>query len=484
MEAARAVDVVRVRPRRAAPVVAALCVVAIACTGPSAPQTTAPPPTGIFKLEHLIFIVQENRSFDHYFGTYPGADGIPTRPDGSFDVCVPNSFLGDRCAAPYVSDRIWQAGGPHAHRHAVVDVDHGRMDGFIASMGHPRPCWTPTRGPCAGPDGQPDVMSTLTRKTLPNYWEYADHFVLEDHMFAPTDSWTLPSHLFLVSAWSARCPDTSDPMSCRSDINLKGDDRRWFAGDDPIYAWTDITWLLDARAVSWRYYVGNATCWTRDCPRLTKQDRESGYETPYAFNPLPGFTSFWDHSRDGVHDNVVAVDQYLSAAAEGALPSVAWIVPTGATSEHPGGTSTTRTGQAYVTRLVNAAMTGPDWDSTAIFLTWDDWGGFYDHVVPPRVDRNGYGLRVPGLVISPYARRGVVDHTTLSFDSYLRLIEARFLDGQQLDPRTDGRPDARPTVRERLANDVTGAFDFSQQPRPPLILEPWPWNQPEPWPSF
>jgi phospholipase C len=133
-----------------------------------------------------------------------------------------------------------------------------------------------------------------------------------------------------------------------------------------------------------------------------------------------------------------------------------------------------------VTRLINAAMSGPDWDSTAIFLTWDDWGGFYDHVVPPHVDRNGYGLRVPGLVISPYAKEGSIDDTTLSFDSYLRLIEDRFLDGQRLDPRTDGRPDSRPTVRERLAGDVTNAFDFHQAPRDPVILDPWPWHAPEP----
>ena len=123
---------------------------------------------------------------------------------------------------------------------------------------------------------------------------------------------------------------------------------------------------------------------------------------------------------------------------------MSWIFPTSATSEHPTSESTIRTGMAYVTRLMNAAMQGPDWDSTAIFLTWDDWGGFYDHVVPPRVDGNGYGLRVPGLVISPWARAGAIDHTQLSFDSYLRLIEDRFVGGQRLDPKTDGRPDAAP----------------------------------------
>jgi phospholipase C len=117
-------------------------------------------------------------------------------------------------------------------------------------------------------------------------------------------------------------------------------------------------------------------------------------------------------------------------------------------------------------------MKSPDWDSTAIFLAWDDWGGFYDHVVPPTVDVNGYGLRVPGLVISPYAKHGYVDHQTLSFDAYDKFIEDDFLDGQRIDPRSDGRPDPRPTVREdvKILGDLQHDFDFSQSPRRPTPL--------------
>ncbi|HEY8628056.1 MAG TPA: alkaline phosphatase family protein, partial [Gaiellaceae bacterium] len=128
----------------------------------------------------------------------------------------------------------------------------------------------------------------------------------------------------------------------------------------------------------------------------------------------------------------------------------------------------------YVTKLVNAAMRGPEWKSTAIFLAWDDWGGFYDHVAPPRVDANGYGLRVPGIVISPYARKGLVDHQTLSFDAYVKFIEDDFLGGRRLDPKTDGRPDPRPNVRERASQlgNLVRDFDFSRQPRPPLLLPP------------
>ncbi len=127
---------------------------------------------------------------------------------------------------------------------------------------------------------------------------------------------------------------------------------------------------------------------------------------------------------------------------------------------------------SYVTGVINAIMRSGEWNSTAIFLTWDDWGGFYDHVAPPHVDQNGYGIRVPGLVISPYARQGYIDHQPLSFDAYNKFIEDDFLGGQRLDPNTDGRPDPRPTVRENAPGlgNLLSDFDFSQPPRKPVLL--------------
>jgi phospholipase C len=492
------------RSTRALPAVVALAV-ATACTAasgsgerstvPSATGDGSPTPTptaspgakGINKIEHFVFIVQENRSFDHYFGTYPGADGIPTNPDGSFATCVTDPYQSGRCIPPYISTDIDPRGGPHAHFDSVKDVNGGRMDGFIHGGFGPGEshCLTHRTTPsCAaslGPQGQPGVMTTLPRRVIPNYWSYADHFVLQDHMFAPTDSWTLPSHLFLISGWSAYCPDTKDPMSCRTEINLNSPAMRWNYGEKPIFAWTDITWLLDEQHVSWNYYDGDDTCVFPPCP---VPDRK-GYSTTDYRDPLPGFTSFYDGERaTNIRKHIVPVTQFVDAAASDTLPAISWIVPSSYNGEHPAGLGDVRTGMAYVTRLINAVMEGPAWDSTAIFLTWDDWGGFYDHVVPPRIDAMGLGLRVPALVISPYARQGVIDDTTYSFDSYLRLIEDRFLGGARLDPDTMDRPDSRPTVRERKSKDVRHSFDFSQEPLDPFILDPWPWKQPERQPSF
>ncbi|MDX6510045.1 MAG: hypothetical protein QOG81_1797, partial [Gaiellaceae bacterium] len=192
-------------------------------------------------------------------------------------------------------------------------------------------------------------------------------------------------------------------------------------------------------------------------------------KTPGIWNPLPWFDTV---KQDGQLQNITTLTNYFAAAKAGKLPAVAWINPTGSVSEHPPGLVSA--GEKYVTKLVNAAMRGPEWKSTAIFLAWDDWGGFYDHVPPVRVDANGYGLRVPGLVISPYARKGLIDHQTLSFDAYVKFIEDDFLNSRRLDPKTDGRPDPRPDVRERAPQlgNLVRDFNFSQQPRRPLLLPP------------
>jgi phospholipase C len=232
-------------------------------------------------------------------------------------------------------------------------------------------------------------------------------------------------------------------------------------------AWTDMTYLFYRHRVSWAYYVAPGT--EPDCGNdaATCTAPRQRPDVPGIWNPLPNFeTVHLDHQLG----NIQSTSSFYAAARKGTLPSVAWIAPNLAESEHA--PALVGDGMSYVTGLINAIMRSPDWESTAIFLAWDDWGGFYDHVRPPRVDQNGYGLRVPALVISPYARRGYIDHQTLSFDAYNKFIEDDFLGGQRLDPATDGRPDPRPTVREnvqRLGN-LLADFDFRQPPRKPILL--------------
>ncbi|MGA9160206.1 MAG: alkaline phosphatase family protein [Actinomycetota bacterium] len=439
-----------------------------------APGDPADERGGIFTLDHLIFVVQENRSFDHYFGTYPGADGFEMA-GGEPTNCVPDPVLGRESCVYHTSTDEFR-GGPHSRPAALADMNGGAMDGFIAALpSTDRWCVDRSDAACAtflGPEQQPDVMSYLTRQDIPNYWAYADAFVLQDRMFAPTDGWTLPAHLFLVSGWSAYCYDPADPMSCVSNVDLKEESQRFEYGEDPIYAWTDITWLLDRGGVSWGYYVAPGTCSFPPC-HGERIDGPEGSTTTASRNPLPGFATLHE---TGQLDHILDYEDFERSARRGTLPSVSWVVPGDRVSEHPQSSRGVSAGMAHVTRIVNSVMRGPLWDSSAIFITWDDWGGFYDHVLPPLADENGYGLRVPGLLVSPYARRGYIDHQLLTFDAYLKLIEDRFLGGQRLDPATDGRPDSRPVVRENLPilGDLALAFNFDRRPRPPLILDPTP----------
>ena len=475
---------------------------------------------GIHRIRHVVVIMQENRSFDSYFGTFPGADGIPTN-DGQFSVCLPDP-RGGGCQYPYHEARQVNAGAQHNADSAQADMNGGRMDGFVATAERPGGRACGGTAPICASSAPPDVMGYHDAREIPNYWHWAHDFALQDHMFEPSASWSLPAHLFMVSGWSAHCTRGGDPSSCVNDDELGGfktsslTGRRGRDGGvsvppqlQPVtrclarhgivreawgldlrqphlpdalalcrhlapqgdasrltqygnYAWTDLTWLLHRHGVSWRYYIHKGQA-PESLPSTTSE----------IWDPLPSFT---DVRRDGQVSNVTDVSQFLEAAHAGRLPGVSWVVPDEIHSEHA--PATPAAGQRYVTNLINSVMRGPDWKSTAIFLTWDDWGGFYDHVAPPQVDKNGYGMRVPSLVISPYARRGYIDHQTLSFDAMTKFIEDDFLGGQRLDPRTDGRPDPRPDVRENepILGDLAADFNFKRPPRPPdpLPLNPAP----------
>ena len=459
---------------------AALAVFAAACAAhsatPAPTQTEAPPvpaariAAGIHKIQHVVIIMQENRSFDSYFGTFPGADGLPTR-NGQL-VCVPDPQT-KACIQPFADHQDRNGGGPHSQNNATADINGGKMDGFVAQAASGRRgCLDPTNPACTN-STKPDVMGYHTETDIPNYWSYAQQFVLQDHMFEPNASWSLPAHLFTVSEWSAACTQRDNPSSCTNALQnparASGKGLTELGSRQPaIFAWTDLTWLLHRDNVSWGYYLLSGT--EPDCENdaaETCAPVQQNASTPGIWNPLPYFDTV---KADGQLGNIQSVDRFYAAAKAGALPAVSWVVPSGDVSEHP--PALVSAGQSYVTSLVNAVMQSPDWSSTAIFITWDDWGGFYDHVVPPTVDENGYGLRVPGIVLSPYAKKGYIDHQTLSFDAYDKFIEDDFLNGQRLDPRTDGRPDPRPTVREDvpILGDLTRDFDFSQPPRPPVVL--------------
>jgi phospholipase C len=434
------------RARRLAPVTLGivavlLAVIIVVVTKSTSSQSVLAVDPGIHKIKHIVVIMQENRSFDSYFGTFPGADGIPA------GACLPDPHNG-RCRKPWVDHHDSNADDPHDNPAFVGDRDHGKMDGFV-SVAEQEMC--KKNHPC-----HPDVMGYHVQSDIPDYWAYAKNFVLQDRFFEAAGSWSLPAHLLIVSGWSAKCDD-DDPMSCKRSQNPP--DRK--PGRPTPFAWTDLTYLLHKHHVSWGYYLDHGA--------RTENHNENGVWK--IWNVLPGFT---DVHKDSQTSNIRSLKVFYRQAKAGTLPKVSWLAPNLRDSEH--GPALVSSGQAYTTRVINAIMRSPDWDSTAIFLSWDDWGGFYDHVMPPAVDKLGYGFRVPGIVISPYARRGFIDSQTLTTDAYLKFIEDDFLGSARIDPATDGRPDSRPDVRENIKQlgDLIKDFDFTQKPLPPLILDPCP----------
>jgi phospholipase C len=431
----------------------------LTCLGAGA-EADALPIDGIHNIQHVVVLMQENRSFDSYFGTYPGADGIPHA------ACAPDPIT-NMCIKPFHTPNDKNRGGPHNFKNAIRDIHGGEMNGFIEQAEHAR-CETiaPNCGGCIR--SQPatcwEVVGYHDAREIPNYWEYANNFVLQDEMFASSLSWSQVEHSYLVSGWSARCGSFA-ASSCVNDA----------VRTSALRSWTDVTYLLSKANVTWRYYVyeGNEP----DCLSDESVGCEPGRQnpkTPGIWNPLPLFT---DVKEDNQLGNIESLNSFYSAVhakPECGLANVTWVAPNQNVSEHP--PALLSTGQAYITTLVNAIMRSPCWNTTAIFVSWDEWGGLYDHVVPPNVDRNGWGLRVPGLVISPYARTGYIDHQQLSHDAYLKFIEDDFLKGARLDPNTDGRPDPRISVREAASGlgNLESDFNFNQSPRAPLLLSPHP----------
>jgi phospholipase C len=422
-------------------------------------------------IKHVIIITQENRSFDHYFGTFPGADGIPMSGGGPA-VCL-HALDGGSCEAPYHARRDENYGVPHSASAFDTDYADGGMNGFVSTAlaSLKQACRRLMIDPVCTNDVPLDVVSYHDDREIPNYWAYAKSFALQDHMFASAASFSLPAHLYMVSAWSATCMPTTDPTACTSDLVNPGNGAEPTSSSPPEYAWTDITYLLHQHGVTWSYFVAGGQEPDCDDGAMTCDAGAQSYEMPSYVNVLPWFDDVYDDDEIG---NVRDTNELFHDLSDGTLAAVNWLVPSNELSEHP--PFLVSRGQAYVTAIINAVMKSAYWDSTVIFLTWDDFGGFYDHEPPALVDANGYGFRVPGLTISPWVRPGQIDRQVLSHDAYLRFIEDIFLGGARLDPKTDGRPDNRPTVREdapQLGNLLL-EFDFTESPNPPLVLSPCP----------
>jgi phospholipase C len=395
--------------------------------------TTFVRPAGLEKIDHFVFIMQENRSFDSYFGTYPGADGLPQ----GVALADPS---GGPSVAPFHDAADVNRGGPHNWVDAIADVNGGKMDGFLAQSFGAKTGQgqTGNTNPNAATGQDPrDVMGFHDNREIPNYWNYAHLYVLQDHLFESVASYSLPAHLYLLAGQSGGYvgkPGQPKPSE---------------------YDFAEMTESLKMNDIPWKYYVTSGRIIDSEGGQvaggLSQQEQHPHVYT--LWNPLPAFPAVENDPEQ--RDREVDTSTFYKDAASGNLPAVSWIIPSGPVSEHP--PAGVREGMAYVTGLVNAVMKSPDWDSTAIFIAWDDWGGFYDHVVPPKIDQYGYGLRVPGLVISPYSKQGYVDKKMYSFDSWLRLVEERF-----------GIPPL--TERERVVGDMIDAFDFTQSPRAPLVL--------------
>lgn len=346
-------------------------------------RSAAPPtPTTVtsVSVSKIVIVLQENHTFDNYFGTYPGADGA-----GGKGLQLPLTPGGPPSAGPTHSRTLTPKDLNHNWSAAHADYDAGRMDGFVYT------------------EGDASTLSYFDRSDLPRYWALADSFVLCDRYFTSAMTESAPNHLFLVAGTCGGILDDRVPGTIPF---------------PPVFA------QLDARGISWNVY--GFTKWYQSFEYV---QRTPG--APARFRPSSAFAS---------------------DLASGALSDVSWIIGAAGGNEHP--PSNVVTGQdAVIDGVINPLGQSRYWPSLAIFVTWDDFGGFYDHVAPPQVDAFGYGFRVPCLVVSPYARQGLVDHVVNDHTSILRFLETRF----GLAPLSS---------RDAQANDLSEAFDFASPPRP------------------
>ncbi len=422
------------------------------------------------KIQHLIFIVQENHSFDNYFGTYPGANGIlsntsvPVDPNNEtsgyvepyhLNVTQPISIVGDELPpgvadpedlAPVnntselpfhlISESIGQD-IDHSSEVARQAYDNGKMDGFVQA------------------EGSTLTLGYYNRSDIPYYWDYADKYVLDDNFFSSEMGPSFPNHLYIASGTDGPI-DSNDSWVSNGSIIDNPPCITVPGGKAPTVVWPEanLTWStlaeeLSIGNLSWKWYDGN-----------------TNPIEPTLWNVLPLFNYFQIHPEE-LSAHVENTENFSVDIQNNNLPAVSWIMPGSwhpptlpsvfaneSVSEHPPARSDA--GMDYVSYLINQVMNSPYWQSTAIVVTWDDYGGFYDHVAPPQIDQSGLGFRVPTLVISPWAKSHYIDHTQYEFSSMLKLAEVNF------NLQTLG-------VRDVNASDMMNSFDFEQSPQLTLI---------------
>ena len=384
---------------------------AIPASAAGLPERSADPRTPI---EHFIVLMQENHSFDNYFGTYPGADGLPA------GTCMPvdPGRPGGRCVRPFhIGDNnVEPADLDHSLSTYERQYNNGRLNGFIHALN------------LRNQDGRLAV-GYYDGRDLPYHWNVADRYVLFDRFFSSAGAGSFTNHMY----WAAGRGSERDRVP------------------ENGYTIPTIFDRLEARGISWKFYVQNYE------PRLnyrTLSQFPAQRTSQVVWVPLLNFDRFTNDSPLASH--IVDLSEYFEDLHRGTLPAVAYIAPSGP-SEHP--PSSLASGQAFVRTLITSLMQSSYWKSSAFLYTYDDWGGWYDHVRPPKVDADGYGFRVPALLVSPYARRGYVDHTPLDFTSILAFIEHNW----RIPPLAS---------RDARAKTFVEALDFSSPPRPAVLIPP------------
>jgi len=378
------------------------------------------------KISHVIIMVQENRSFDNLFATYPGADGAT---QGKIHTGGTIPLKKKKLENGLDFNNSWLAFG--------VDYDKGKMDGFDLVYVNGHRCY------CA--------YQYVNPKQIGPYWSIAKQYVLADHMFATQASGSFTAHQDLIrggtelnSSESIIDFPTDGPWGCDAPPGVKttlltsSDKYLRNQGPFPCFTWNTMRDLLDAKGVSWKYYTPNI--------HTHGGDLWNGFDAIKQVR----YGSEWTANISSPETNI------FSDITAGKLPEVSWVIPDGQNSDHPAQQQwgiTTDTGPAWVAQVVNAVGQSPYWNSSVVVVTWDDWGGFYDHVAPPQLDYTGLGFRIPMLIVSPYAKPGYVSHTQYEFASILKFVEETFGLGSL------GTTDVR-------ANSIGDVFQFHKRPRP------------------